>query len=147
MFLTERDLSMGSLGIENPAGLVPGEDYYHPVGLRLKYTFTRAANKAPLPATKPSPGYWWVLQQLPTGIWYYDLKLKKGVTAEEAAKMAEAEEAAKAPAPAQAAQAATEAAVAKPSPAGMPGWVKPVGIAAVVGLGLWAVSNLMSGRQ
>lgn len=137
MFLTSRDLS--GLGAENPAGLVEQVDYFHPVGLRPSYAFTRAAKKAQLPTEKPPAGYWYVLQKLPTGVWYYDVQPKAGA----GAAVEETKPAAAAPAPAPAAAASVEAPApasaatvpAKRASAGMPSWVAPVGIgAAVVGL-------------
>jgi hypothetical protein len=102
MYLTAQDLMEQGMHVETPVSgfrplgeLTPGVDYYHPVGLRIKYAFTRAANKAPIPTEKPQAGYWYVLQQLPTGVWYYDLQQKKGATEAEAAASADAKSAEK----------------------------------------------------
>ena len=148
MFLTPRDLS--GLGAANPAGLVEQVDYFHPVGLRPSYVFTRAAKKAPLPTEKPPAGHWYVLQKLPNGIWYYDVQPKAGAAVEET------KPAAAAPAPAAAAPVA--APVVAPAPvsaaivpaqrasAGMPSWVAPVGVGAAVVIGLISVALFAKGR-
>jgi len=94
--------SVGGYGSGFGEILTPGVDYFIPVGLRIKYAFTRAANKAPIPTEKAPEGMWYVLQQLPTGVWYYDVQ-KKPATAAAAPAAAAPAAAAPAAAPAKAA--------------------------------------------
>lgn len=86
MFMSEEEYSnvyrraraplYSSMSVHGFGALQPGVDYHHPAGLRFRYAFTKAANKAPIPTEKPPAGMWWVLQRLPTGVWYYDLQKK-----------------------------------------------------------------------
>ena len=78
--LFEVNMSPGyvnGLGMMGAMGeLEAGVDYYHPLPLRLRYAFTKAADKAPIPTEKAATGMWWVLTRLPTGVYFYNLEDK-----------------------------------------------------------------------
>ena len=100
------------VGAFGAAQLIPGVDYHHPVGLRIRYGFTRKADKAPIPTEKPPAGMWYVLARTPTGAWYYDVQKKPG-----AAPAAPAPAAPKAAPPAAPAAPKVPARVAAPAEA------------------------------
>lgn len=75
--LFEVNMSPGYVnGLGAMGELTAGVDYYHPIPLRLRYAFTKAVDKAPIPTEKADKGMWWVLTRLPTGAYFYDLQSK-----------------------------------------------------------------------
>jgi hypothetical protein len=82
MYLEASDLIQARVPFAMPmrglGELKAGVDYYHPPALRVRYAFTKAADKAPIPTDPPPAGSWWVLTRLPTGVYYYNLEDKPG---------------------------------------------------------------------
>ena len=121
MFITADDLipqgivpqgKISSMAMASMGEVKEGVDYHHPAGLKVRYVFTKAVDKAPIPTDAPPEGQWWVLKRLPTGVYFYELQDKPAATTTDSA----ATEFAKAAARALIQQPAAAASALAPAP-------------------------------